>query len=140
MEQFLTLADAAKIVHLPETYLYELAQNGTIRSAMLSGTVLVSKKDAQALTPIYLRDGYDTSLADQEIGIVEASEKYKIPHPTISRWVKACRIRVLRAEGRKKLISEGDIAYYAKTYHEHGGSQGRWVFDRSGNVYRKKSS
>lgn len=140
MDEYLSLSEAAKIVHLPETYLYELAKNGTINSAMFSGTVLVSKKDAQALTPIYTREGYDTSLADQKIGIVEASKKYNIPHPTISRWVKASRIRVLGIEGRKKLISEGDIVYYAKIYHEQGGGQGRWVFDQAGNVYTKKSS
>ena len=140
MDQYLSISEASKIVHLSERYLYELAQKGIIRSAMYQGTVLVNQDDAASITPIWNRDGYDQSLANQEIGIVEASEKYKIAHPTISRWVAAGRIRLLRQEGRKKLISEGDIKYYAAQYHNSGGGQGRWVFDEHGNIYQKKTT
>jgi excisionase family DNA binding protein len=140
MDTYLTVTEAASIVQLSEKYLYEAIRNGTIRTAMYQGSVLVNKQDAEALTPIWKRDDYDHSLSSKEIGIVEASDKYKIPHPTISRWVTAGRIRALRQDGRKKLISEGDIKYFAMRYHNAGGGQGRWVFDEHGNMYQKKTT
>lgn len=139
MDTFVTIPEASKIVHLSEKDLYELIEMGIIKSAMYSGLQLVSKEDAVTFTPIWFRDGYDHALENVEIGIVEASDKYNIPHPTISRWVKSGRIRILKQEGRKKMISEGDINYYAQKYHEQGGGQGRWVFDHAGNIYEKKS-
>lgn len=138
MDTYLSISDAAQVVHLSEKYLYELVQTGTIRSAIYSGTVLVNQQDAEAHSPIWNREGYDSSLRFVEIGIVEASERYDIAHPTISRWVKSGKITLLRQDGRKKLISEGDVKYYAGLYHAQGGAQGRWIFDKSGNVYAKK--
>jgi excisionase family DNA binding protein len=138
MDTLLTISEAARIVHLSEKDLYELIKNGTIKSAMHSGTIFVTKEEVTAFTPLQKREGYHNALASVEIGIVEASEKYNIPHPTISRWVKSGLIQILRQDGRKKLISEGDIEYLATRYHQQGGGQGRWIFDARGNLYVKK--
>jgi hypothetical protein len=79
-----------------------------------------------------------SSLRGINISIGDASRKYKIPHPTISRWVKRGIIPLLGYRGNRTLIDEADIAYCSEIYHKRGGS-GKWIFNLDGTPYYKKN-
>ncbi len=60
------------------------------------------------------------------ISLSDASRKYGIPHPTISRWVKAKYVTKLLDDGWIVYIKESEIAYLAKAYKADPG-RGSWV-------------
>lgn len=73
------------------------------------------------------------------IGIGEASRKYNIPHPTISRWVQRGFItRLGTGKNRIVFIDEADIAYCAQIAHTRPGS-GKWLFNPDGTPYIPES-
>ena len=74
------------------------------------------------------------------ITITRAAEKYDLPQSTISRWVKAGHIQVLRKEGRRVFIDEGDVAYCVAVYKAVGGGQGKRILDDQGLPYVPKTS
>jgi predicted site-specific integrase-resolvase len=141
MDTFLPISDAATRYNLPESSLYQLIQVGTIKSGMLnSGVVIVSEEDIQHNLPKEEREEYKKHLhlLGQTIGVREASRKYNIPNPTISRWIKAGFIKVHGYAGRKTLIDEIDIAYCAEVYRRKEGGQGKWLLARNGTPYNPK--
>jgi len=77
------------------------------------------------------------------IGMNEASRKYDVPQPTISRWAKAGWIRVMGkdpgyVQNRRLWIDEGEVAYCAEVYHlkQAGGrKQGRKLFAGDGTPF-----
>ncbi len=68
----------------------------------------------------------------------KAEEKYGVPSPTISSWVKKGYITLLGNEGNKKFLDEQDVAYCAKVYHARRG-QGKWLFNADGTPYVPRS-
>ena len=73
-------------------------------------------------------------LAGVGIHVREASRKYGVPHPTISRWVQRGIIRVIGQEANRVLIDEADTAYCVEVWRANRGS-GRWLFDENGLPY-----
>ena len=73
-------------------------------------------------------------LIGQAIHMGDASRKYGIPHPTLSRWAKKGFIPVLGKDGQKTLLDEGYVAYCATVYKNNPG-QGKRIFDKDGFPY-----
>jgi len=71
------------------------------------------------------------------IWIGEASRKYNVPHPTLSRWKDKGLIKILGQESNKILLDEQDVAYCAYIYHQDGG-QGKRIFADDGRPYINK--
>lgn len=141
MDNFIPLSEAAQRFHLPDQKLHQLIRVGIIRSAMVINTIYVSEADVMARIPREERPEYKryADLDGTPIGISEASRKYGIPHPTISRWIKRGLIHVIGKSGKQKvLINEVDMAYCAEIYRQRSG-QGRWVFNDDGTPYEKGS-
>jgi hypothetical protein len=139
MDTYLTLKDASRL--LPLQVLNQLVDMGIIKSSMLAtGEILLKQKDIQAQLPRedqpeFKRFAY---LAGQGISIREASVRFGIPNPTISRWVKKGYIKVLGHEGRRVFIDLADISYCAGVYLKNPG-RGKWIFNQSGNPYNKQT-
>ena len=83
------------------------------------------------------------SLRGIGIGMNEASRKYGIPQPTISRWAKVGWIGVIGkdpgyVQNRRLWIDEAEMAYCAEVYHlkQAGGrKQGRKLFNGDGTPF-----
>lgn len=141
IERFITLQTAARLISIPETILIELVSKGRIKAIILeTGEMAVSETELMGLAKKEDRADYQelASLAGQGIHISDAARKYGIPQQTISRWVARKWIAVLSHQGRKTIIDERDIAWYARYYKEVHGGQGKWVFTPNGIPYQKK--
>lgn len=82
-------------------------------------------------------------LQGQGISLSDASRRYGVKQPTITRWIQAGHIKVLVDEGYRIMIDESEAAYCAKIYQEklksHGGNlRGVTLFDNNGNPYQMK--
>lgn len=74
-------------------------------------------------------------LAGQSIHLSEASRKYNIAQPTLSRWVKRGVIKKLGVEKNRIILDESFVAYAAEVMKEHPQHQGRWLFGENGMPY-----
>lgn len=139
MDVLIPLAKAANRYNVTELQLQQLIQTATIRSMSYGGVVLVSEEEVEQNLPREERPEYKqfSLLRGKGIGMREASRTYKVPQPTIRRWVQAGFIAVLGQEGRKTLIDEADVAYCAFIYKRDAG-QGKWTFARNGTPYNPK--
>lgn len=101
--------------------------------------VKTTDKDPSELTykdyPEYKKHAH---LAGCEISISESSRKYKVPPPTISRWVKKGLINRIRKAGARVLIDEADVAYCAEVQTSRRG-QGKWLFNKDRTPYTPTS-
>lgn len=75
------------------------------------------------------------SLAGKPIHISEAARKYKIPQPTISRYIQKNIIRVIGKDGNKILLDEAYVAYAKIVIRRRKAGQGKWMFDANGLPY-----
>jgi len=111
--------------------LLTLVDRGILRVMNTSPFSVSHKMNKQDL-PEYKKHVH---LRGQEIGINEASRKYDVHQPTITRWVKRGLIKRLgTGPNRMVLIDEADIAYCAEIYKNRPG-QGRWLFKKDGTPY-----
>lgn len=140
MDTYLPISEAAKLLKLSEHDLTKLTQNGIIRTAMLSGALLLNENDVQAQIPLRERPEYAefTALAGHQISLSEGNRRYGISHATISRWIKRGVLTAIKRTGREVYVDEAELATCAKIYHASGGGQGRWVFHGS-TTYSKKT-
>jgi len=81
-------------------------------------------------------------LRGQKISMSEASDKYGVPQPNLSRWAKLEYIKVLD-RGWKVLIDEADAAYCAAVYKAKydfydGKMSGVPIFDEDGSPFQAK--
>jgi len=146
---FLPLSEAARKYGLDEAHLRQLVEKGKIRAGVVAGEMVVSEEEVKERAERENGNGKKKEdlpeysalkhLENIPISISEAEGKYGVPNPTIVRWIQKGYIRVIRTEGRKKLINERDIAYCAKIYEKNKG-QGRWVFSRNGTPYVRGKS
>lgn len=82
-------------------------------------------------------------LQGQAISLSDASRRYGVKQPTITRWIQAGHIKVLADQGYRIMIDESEAAYCAMIYREklksHGGNlRGVTLFDDNGNPYQMK--
>ncbi len=142
LERFLTLSEASNRTKVAEAQLRAMIQAGRIKGAILpngeigvSETTLPTPPTKKEQLPEYKKHAH---LQGVEIGIGEAAREYDLNLSTVSRWVKAGYIRVLRQEGQKVLIDQADVAYCSEIYHRNGG-HGKWLFNKDGTPYAPKS-
>lgn len=142
MDTYLPLSEAAKVARVDQSVILRLVNSGRIRAAKLaSGETLVNQKDCEQpltkeTTPEYKAVAH---LRGCGIGVNQASKKYGVPNPTISRWLDKGYIRRLSGEtlkGQRVLIDEADMAYCAAIYHQNPG-QGKSIFNPDGTPYKK---
>jgi hypothetical protein len=126
MDTFVPLKEAAKVFHWSEENLNALVDADKIRSAPFTGGKLVSNEDIANL-PKELRPEYDHSLVGVRISLGDASRRYHIAQPTISRWVSKGYIKIIQKgrTGQKVLIDEADIKFCASIYKENPGQGNR---------------
>ncbi|HNS37566.1 MAG TPA: hypothetical protein PKH92_06465 [Anaerolineaceae bacterium] len=138
--RFLTLSEASRRYGIDWKQLQQLIATGTIRAAEIRGEVIVNESEVRAQIqrredlPEYRQFGHLSGVA---IWIGEASRKYNVPHPTLSRWKDKGLIKILGQESNKILLDEQDVAYCAYIYHQDGG-QGKRIFADDGRPYINK--
>jgi len=139
MDVLLSLRDAANLMNISEEGIVQLIHEGEIKAATAeNGTIMVyltSLPLSKTERPEYKRHAH---LQGQAIWIKEASRKYEIPHPTISRWVKSGIIAKVGTFGNHLLIDAADMAYCAEIYRQRGGSKGVHLFNPDGTPYIPK--
>ena len=141
LDKLLPLDEAARRYKITKTVLHQRIASGKLRAAMVSGDLVVSETDLVDDLPRDQRPEYikHAHLKGIGIGLREASRKYGVTSPSISRWVKRGLIAVIgKAGAQKLLLDEADVAYCAEIYQSNQG-QGRWVFNDNGTPYRKTS-
>jgi predicted site-specific integrase-resolvase len=140
---YITVRAAAVLFGLEYSHLINMCHSGKIPIITLksNGDKLVSETAVLQVLPLDSQPEYEKYkwMAGKGIGMREASQKYNIPHQTISRWVKTGWLPVIAINGRKKLIDQAIMAYAAEIYTSRAG-QGRWVFKSNGVPYRRDSS
>ena len=62
------------------------------------------------------------------IHLSEASRKYNIAKPTLSRWIKRGVLKIIARDGNKIYLEEASVKILAQMYQQHGG-QGSHLFD-----------
>lgn len=141
MATYITLDHASKVFAIPVTGLLNLCHSGNIDLHTLkpSGEQIMSEAALLEQLPIVSQPEYQQFawMAGKGIGMREASNKYGIPHQTISRWVAAGWLPVIAEDGRKKLVDAAVMAYAAEIYKSNQG-QGRWIFTANGVPYRRE--
>ncbi len=136
LPEYIPLAQAARRYGIPEETLKRAVESGTIRAVQLGEEVAVREGDVEKI--IIRREDFE-HLRGKSIWVMEAARKYGVPNPTISNWAKRGFIRILGREGRKTLLDEADVAYCAAVYKAKGGRRGKWIFDKHGKPYHRKS-
>ena len=107
------------------------------RTSPLSKQKPANKTDPRTLLPEYQKH---LSLRGQPIWVMEATRKYEVPQPNITKWVKRSLIQTLghdKDDPRKLLIDECDMAYCAGVFHEFRNQGRKWLFNRDGTPYVK---
>ena len=141
---YIPLPEAARKYGLDESRIRALVESGTIKAAMVGDTVVVQESEVQnSGKPLRKEDLPEwkkhAHLKGAPIWVSEASRKYDIPHPTISRWVRAGIIKQMGMDGNKTLLDEADMAYCAEIYHSRDTRQGRRLFDDAGLPRKPKT-
>lgn len=113
-----------KISDLTPSELKSLVDRGILNVTMSNSKIPTKIEE----TPEYKQF---TSLKGKRIHIGEASRKYNIPNPTITRWKHKGFIKVIGTDGQKILLDESYVAYCAHVYHQSPGA-GRWAFTENG--------
>ncbi len=132
---FISLSEAVKRTGLSQSTLNRAIESDIMRAIKNGkGEVLVAQQDADE----FIAKEQFEHLRGQGLGIAEASRKYGIPQPTLSRWSKAGYIERIGREGQKVLIDEADVAYCAAVYQMQGGGPGKRIFDKNGRPYCPK--
>ena len=139
LELFITPEYAAKQLESTIEAIFQMVDEGKVRAAIMTdGKIGISQQSLFQLLPKEALPVYQEyeDLEGVPIRIFEASKKYNISTPTITRWIQRGLIHLLSKEGRKTFIDEADMAYCARVYQLNKG-QGKWVFDEGGRPYQK---
>jgi predicted site-specific integrase-resolvase len=127
--RLITIEEAAQRLGIQPRTLIRYVRSGKIKAKLFR---------FETMTLIEVRATQDTNgrtmaeaEADEAISISEASRRYGVPQPLLSRWVKWGLIRLLGREGKEYRISAGDVRRLAEIYHEvraqEGGFKGRSI-------------
>ncbi len=132
MDMYIPINKAAVIAKLDKSVLQEMVASGNIRAIQTAEQILVNEKDLISSLPKKDRPEYKkhAHLAGVGILVSEASRKYDLTTPTISRWIQKGYISVLHKSSRRTYIDEADIAYLATLYHADPG-QGKHTVRKS---------
>lgn len=122
----MTTMTKADLENLSISQLKNWVERGIVRVDMLTETYPTTMTKFE--TPEYLQVSHLRGVA---IGVREASRKYKVPSPTISRWIKRGIISIIGKSANKLLIDEADVAYCSNIRSQKPGA-GKWLFNSDG--------
>jgi predicted site-specific integrase-resolvase len=133
-ERFIFLDDAAKKYGIHVDTLVGLVEEGQLRAVRVNRKIAIAENEVFDLIKqtVAGRARYAT-LEGKPIRVSEASEKYQIPHATLSKWAKRGYIRVIEQRRRLLLLNEADIARAKDLAERLGMKGGRGVI--TGPVY-----
>jgi len=117
--RLLTLEEAARRLGIRPSTLIRYAETGRIK------VFVELPMEEQQLPPLPPDDG-----PDEPVSIREASRRYGVPHPLLSRWTRWGLIRAYGRRGKELLISSRDAERLAWVYHsvrQQGGFKGRRI-------------
>jgi len=139
LDRFIPINEATLKFQISESNLRQLIQIGKIRAVEIAGGIVVDEQEVRDHLPKKDRPEYQkySHLKASTISMHEATRRYHIPTPTISRWAAHGYIAILGHQGRQILICEADIAYCADIYHINRG-RGHWLFNPDGTPYKAK--
>jgi excisionase family DNA binding protein len=148
---FISTAEAAHQLGISEARLRRMIEAGTVKAANISGETVVSEASVRKFhkqQPISQPSGIRKEdlpefkryahLKGFGIWVRKAEEKYGVPSPTVTNWVKKGYIGIIGQEGNKILLNEQDVAYCAGIYQSNRG-QGKWLFNTDGTPYVPRS-
>jgi predicted site-specific integrase-resolvase len=139
LELFITPDQAANQLGVDSDSVFQFVDEGKLRAAVMTdGTIGISQQSVNELLPKEALPEYreNEELRGVPISINEAGRKYKLNTSTLTRWMQRGWIRKLGKDGRKTLLDEADVAYFARVYQTNSG-QGKWVFDQEGRPYKR---
>ncbi|WP_322510108.1 hypothetical protein [Anaerolinea sp.] len=143
LHTLISLSEAARKYGLEENHLRALVEKGNIRAGVIAGEMVVSEDEVRDQAVIRKEDLPEykkhTHLKGKPIWISDAERKYRIPNPTIWRWMKSGIIARLEMGGNKTLLDEAGVAYCTEIYHSRNPKQGRQLFDDRGLPYKPKA-
>jgi predicted site-specific integrase-resolvase len=141
--RYVLLSEAAQRYNLELGILTSLVEDGRIDAVEVDGEVAVTERDVASVKEDWEQFPSRSDfkhLQGKTLGIAEASRKYNIPNPTLSRWSRSGYIKRVGHEGQKVLLDESDVAYCAAVYRQQDGGQGKRIFDRTGKPYIPKNN
>lgn len=128
MDTYLPISKAATITKRKPIELQEMIASGTIRAIKTpSNKILVNESDLIMALPKEERFKKYAHLAGNAILVSEASRKYNVSTPTITRWIQRGLITVIKKSIRRTYIDEAEIAYLAEIYNMDPGQGKRTV-------------
>ncbi len=134
LDRFISLEDAGQQLDIDQSTLYCLIADGSLHAVVLpDGSIAVSLRSVQSQLPRNKLPEYLAlaHLKGRPISISDASRKYGIHTSTLTRWMQRSYIARIGKDGRRTLLNEADVAYYASGYLANRG-QGKWTFDEKG--------
>lgn len=136
LDRFIPLSKAARRLGIAKETLLSLVDSGRIKGAVLpNGEIGVSEPE---LDQIVAREQFE-SLSGKAITVPEAVKQYGINSVTIRNWIRHGYIKVLK-DGYGMEIDCADMAYCAAVYQAQKGTQGKRIFDESGQPYLHKQT
>lgn len=121
----LTLEEAARRLGIKPRTLIRYAKSGKIKAKLFTarGEMLV---DLEEMKTIRRMSGAEP---DEEISLREASRRYGIPQPLLSRWIRIGILELRGRVGKEYRVSARAVQELAEIYHEireqHGRFKGR---------------
>ncbi len=119
LELFITPEQAASQLGVNSDSVFQFVDEGKLRAAVMTdGTIGISQQSVNELLPKEALPEYreNEELRGVPISINEAGRKYKLNTSTLTRWMQRGWIRKLGKDGRKTLLDEADVAYFARVY------------------------
>lgn len=130
--ELLHVKEAAAKYKIPEPEIRELIEAGRLKLYTVDDSEHWELVDKDAVAIIaaerFIRREDFQHLDGVEISISEASFKYHLHVGTLSKWVKAGRIKELGSDPRhkqRKFVNEADVAYLAALRDVKGTKPGR---------------
>ena len=143
LPSYISLNEAGRRLGLNSIRLQDLILAGTLNAAKIKGETVVDEDKVEKIAAQPKKEDLEeykqfAHLAGEKIWLREATRKYDIPHPTLSRWVQLGHIKRVDSDGYRVYLSEQDMAYCAEIYKERKG-QGRRAFNKDGTPYKTKA-
>ena len=139
MDTLLTLPEASQRYHVPLPDLRHHVECGRLWSARFGPEVVVAVDDNGELRRNGVDQGAEIAMLRAQfahlegapIRMIEAAERYQIPHQNVARWAHAGHIRILEQGPKLLVLDEADVAIAAEMYRRRGRAHpGKEVFPR----------
>jgi predicted site-specific integrase-resolvase len=131
---YITLSEATRRYRVSRGALTRLVESGRVRAVKIDGGIAVAEEDVKGARKRDALWERVRHLDGVPICVSEAAERYRLSTGSVTRWVKAGYIRVLRkgdpkgGRGRKTHLNEADVAYAKLASEQRQSKPGGQVF------------